>query len=102
MAYIPDCNNPEVARLLPTLCSFPPDIQAQICSRQPSLCVPVDYDPSVWEPIIGTAGDIGKKILTTEAGIGTGVSKTLDVVALLGAILPAILIGGGIYYLMKR
>lgn len=101
MAYLPDCDNPEVRRILPTLCSYPPDIRAQICERQPSLCYPVDYDPSIWEPILGTVQEAGRKILTTEAAIGTGLIKTVDLASIAVTVLPFLLVGGGVYYLMQ-
>jgi hypothetical protein len=101
MAYIPDCNDPEVRRILPTLCSYPPDIRTQICERQPSLCLPVDYDPSIWEPILGTVKDVGTKILNVEAGLGTGLVQTLDLATILMTVLPYVLIGGGVYYLTQ-
>ncbi len=102
MAYLPDCNNPEVKRLLPTLCSYPPDVQAKICERQPSLCVPVDYEPSIWEPIVGTAAEVGKRILTTEAAIGTGMLKTLDLATILATVFPFVAIAGGVYWLTRK
>ncbi len=102
MAYLPDCNNPEVRRILSTLCSYPPEVQAAICERQPSLCVPVDYDPSIWEPVIGTVQDVGKRILITEGSIGTGVLKTLDLATIAMTVLPYLLIGGGVLYLTKK
>jgi hypothetical protein len=101
MAYLPDCDNPEVRRILPTLCSYPPDVRAQICERQPSLCIPVDYEPSIWEPIWGTASEVGKRILVTEAAVGTGMLGTLNLATMLAGVLPFLLVGGGVYYLMQ-
>jgi hypothetical protein len=97
MSYIPDCNNPEVRRILPTLCSYSPEIQAQICERQPSLCVPVDYEPSIWEPIWKTV----EKAAEPFGQVFTGASKATlgigETVLALPQLLTLGLIVTGIY-----
>ncbi len=105
MAYIPDCNNPTVRAQLPeTLCTYPPEVIAAICARQPSLCQPYSgaEQPSIFEPIFGTAEAIGNKILSTSENVGTGVLGTLDFASSLSRFLPYLLIIGGIYYITKK
>lgn len=105
MYNIPDCSDPRVRAQLPeALCNYPPEIIAQICQRQPSLCQPYSgaEQPSIWEPIWGTVEDFGGRIISTGQSVGQGALGTLDLASSLLKIAPYLLIGYGVYILTKR
>lgn len=110
MAYIPDCASPTTQQqiregLLPSnICDYPPEILAQICERQPSLCFPSDVavQPKWWEPIVGTVQAVGEKILRTTEAVGTGAVGTIDLAASLAKVAPLLIIGGGAIWLMSQ
>lgn len=110
--YIPDCSNPIVQAKLPSsLCNYPPEIIAQICQRQPSLCQPYEGAemPSIWVPIVGTVKEavdpFGKIWTSTGKAIEAAGSATLGIgktILALDTILPLALAVGGIYLLSQK
>lgn len=108
--YIPDCSDPIVRQqikdgLLPSnICDYPPEVLAQICERSPSLCQPYGgaVAPSIWEPIFGTAQDIGTRVLSTGQAVGSGALGTLDLATVLVKLAPLLIVGGGLLFIMRE
>lgn len=110
MSYTPDCTDPRVQQqiadgsLPSNICDYPYDTLQVICQRQPSLCTPYPgaIQPSIWEPIWGTAEEFGGRIIGTAENVGRGALATVDVAGMLVRILPLLLIGYGIYVVTKK
>ena len=114
MAYIPNCNDPAIRAQLPSLIcdgTYPPEVIAQICERQPSLCQPYPeaQAPSIYDPIWGTVTkvvepfgkvwDASGKVVEAAGSATLGGGKTI---LALDTIIPLALIVAGIYLIKSK